>query len=76
MDARHQEGCDEKTNLHVFSFFAKGYRTMTSGWARGPVFSGDTTGVWFQNRRFRSRKVGGATVERLGGVTIIGATLP
>ena len=27
--------------------------------ARGAVFSGDTAGSWFQNRRFRSRKVGG-----------------
>ena len=35
----------------------------------GPCISGDTTGSWFQNRRFRRIKVrggggGGATVER------------
>ena len=31
----------------------------------GHRVSGDTAGSWFQNRRFRSREVGGATVEQL-----------
>ena len=31
----------------------------------GHRVSGDTAGSWFENRRFRSRKVGGATAERL-----------
>ena len=40
---------------------------MTSGW-HGARTSGDTAWVWFQNQRFRYRKVGGATVlERLYG---------
>ena len=32
---------------------------------KGRRISADTAGSWFQNRQFRQRNVGGATVERL-----------
>ena len=43
---------------------------MTSGWKGAPQFTGETASSWFQNRRFRERKVGGATVERLRSMSI------
>ena len=57
--ARHEEGCYGKKKLRIFSCLRK--RTIER-WRRGGIghrSSGDTAGSWFQNRRFRSRRVGG-----------------
>ena len=51
-------------NFH-FSFF-KGPSNDDVGVARDTVFQEIRPGVGFKNRRCRQRKVGGATVERLG----------
>ena len=34
-----------KKNTYSHSLFAKSHRTATSGWQRGPNFSGDTVGI-------------------------------
>ena len=60
--------CYEKelTFTYFLVCLRKAYQTMTSGWQRSTVFWGDIRGgSWFQNRRFRRRKVGEATAERV-----------
>ena len=65
--ARHEGGCYETKKLHITTFrlVAKACRTMTSGRvAKGPRIVGDPTRSWCQNRRFRSKKVGGGYCRR------------
>ena len=51
---------DTMNNLssHIV-LFANDYRTRRRRGGKGHRISGDTAGIWFQNRRFRSRKLGG-----------------
>ena len=64
MAARHEEGCYEKRILKHFHV-CKGLLVVVlsnddvGAGVEGHRISGDTAGSWFQNRRFRSRKVGG-----------------
>ena len=67
----HKEGCFvlKTKNIHIFSYYAQRIidrRVDDAGMCRGtPYFRRHDRGSWFQNRRFRQRKVGGATVVRL-----------
>ena len=61
--ARHEEEC-YKNNVFKHFLVCKGLSNRRRGGNEHRI-SGDTPGSWFQNRRFRLRKSGGATVERL-----------
>ena len=52
-----------KKYLHDFSCLRRTIERRRRG-GKGHRVLGDTAGSWFQNQRFRRRKVGGATVER------------
>ena len=65
MAAGHEEGCYDKSTLKRFPDYNNGLPNDDVGEARGTVFQEIRPGSWLQNRRFRRRKVGGATVERL-----------
>ena len=63
LDAR--KNAEKQKYLHIYFFVCKGLSNGDVGVARATVFSSDTAGSWFQNQRFRSRKVVGAAVEGL-----------
>ena len=64
MAARREEGYLRKKGIHKFSCVQRSIDRRRRG-VEGHRISGDTTGSWLRNRRFRSRKAGGATVVRL-----------
>ena len=66
MAARHKDAM--KNYPQTFSCLQRTSRRTIERSRRGGKgrrISGDTAWIWFQNRRFRYRTVGGATVERL-----------
>ena len=64
MTARPEEGCHEII-VCVHVLYCEGLSNNGVGVTRGAVLQEIRPGAGFKNRRFGSRKVGGATVVRL-----------
>ena len=72
MPARHEEGCYEKNVFHPFLVCKR----TGEGWHRGGeghtvLQETDTSRGWFQNRRFRQRKVGGGYRRRTALLAVL-----
>ena len=53
----------KRISSHTYVLVREGLLTDDVGGGKGHRISADTAVVWFQNRPFRKREIGGATVE-------------